>query len=315
MQVIDKEMQIVSELDTLPEAELLAAIEQCTEDERLFIFNYVHMGCDPARACNAAGLREYNGHRLVMLPRVRRAIELTMKSMEITTYEIAHLYAQIARGSMEDFLEVDEHGATVNLHKAQKMMKLGLVKKIKWSDKTGLPEIEMYDRMAALEALARMAGMFNKDESRKVDNSIQIQINHVRNTMAAAMKDPAQLAEMIALAERLATGGRVVMPILEAPQGAEIMPQGATEAPQGAEIMPQGATEAPQGAEIMPQGATEAPQGAEIMPQGATSSQAAAAVTSDHGNGTGAGVNVGAAVAPVPAQGERRPYVGALQGI
>jgi hypothetical protein len=81
-------------------------------------------------------------------------------------------YAEIAMGSIEDFLDIDYLEATgkpmFNLQRAYRDGKMRLVRRIRVLDKGGI-ELELYSRMEALDRLAKHLGLLQEQEVH-VDN-------------------------------------------------------------------------------------------------------------------------------------------------
>ena len=86
----------------------------------------------------------------------RQEPDYTINSLE----DLARI-SNIARASMGDLLEVDAGGVTrVDLEKAKAEGLLVGVKKLVLGEDNRLVEIEMFDRLAALDAIAKHNGLY-----------------------------------------------------------------------------------------------------------------------------------------------------------
>lgn len=140
-----------------------------TKRRRAFVEHYLQC----FNATEAAKRAEYSpktaysiGHELLKIPEVSAAIEARLNELKMQADEVLVRLTDQARGSMADFVEVDESGdVSFNLSAARDAKSLHLVKKIKKTVKRGTVnettiEIELYDAQAALAHLARVHGLY-----------------------------------------------------------------------------------------------------------------------------------------------------------
>lgn len=123
-----------------------------------------------AEAARLAGYSErtarQQGSRLLTKVDIQAAIEARLNELKMQADEVLVRLTDQARGSMADFIEVDESGdVSFNLSAARDAKSLHLVKKIKKTIKRGTVnettiEIELYDAQAALAHLARVHGLY-----------------------------------------------------------------------------------------------------------------------------------------------------------
>lgn len=153
--------------------------------EALFVEAY--LGAGRMRIGNAAimaGFTPTYGSKVIRRPHVHQAIVERLKDMKLGKDEVHVMLSDIARASMEDFLDIEErdypvldpHGNPIydekgkpltrkqsvfffNLQKAKERGKLHLVKLLGQSSK-GDVKIELHDAKAALDSIARIHGMF-----------------------------------------------------------------------------------------------------------------------------------------------------------
>lgn len=135
-----------------------------TARQRIFVACYIG-ACryNATEAARRAGYRwpQIAGPRLTTDRRVRALLDahhdrLVMKSTEV----LARLSA-IASGDLADFLAFDDDGGIrLDLAKAMRADKLGLVKKLKGDAQSF--EIELHDSVRALLMLAKYHGLFKR---------------------------------------------------------------------------------------------------------------------------------------------------------
>ena len=106
-------------------------------------------------------------------PHVLNYIKARVKERALVADEVLAQLAEIATSTIEDFIVLPE-GVTIpffDLQKAKEAGKLHLIKRIKYVDKgpgsrgAGV-EVELYDRMQALEMIGRHLGMWRESEER-----------------------------------------------------------------------------------------------------------------------------------------------------
>lgn len=125
-----------------------------------------------AEAARLAGYSErtarQQGSRLLTKVDIQAAIEARLNELKMQADEVLVRLTDQARGSMADFIEVDESGdVNINLKAAKANNSLHLVRKIRKTTKHGKTgnetsvEIELYDSQAALVQLSRIHGLNN----------------------------------------------------------------------------------------------------------------------------------------------------------
>lgn len=115
-----------------------------------------------------------NGYRLLRNAEIAEAIRQHLQAKAMSAEEVVMRLAEQARGSIEDFVDVQEgipNGVFLNFEKAKRNGKLHLIKKLKYNAQ-GYPEIELHDSQAALTTLL-------KHHDRGPDGSEDDPINHV----------------------------------------------------------------------------------------------------------------------------------------
>ena len=131
---------------------------------RAFIEEYLK-DFNATRAAIAAGYSEKTaysiGNTLLKHEEVREAIKERIESVAMTADEVLLRLAGQARGSIEDFIDIDESGSGVfrlNLYKAQEKGVLHLIKSL--TPTAHGYKIELYDAHAALVDIGRHLAMF-----------------------------------------------------------------------------------------------------------------------------------------------------------
>lgn len=142
--------------------------------EQLFVDHYFlsHMNQTEA-AMQAYAPKTRNtaraiGCQVMARPHVRAAVVAKLNEFHMSRDEVLARYAFIARGSMEDFLNLDSDTITIDVKKAKQAEALGLLKKVKvrhiTTDDTETEEIEieMHDPLGALGPLGRTLHLFDE---------------------------------------------------------------------------------------------------------------------------------------------------------
>jgi len=136
-----------------------------TVQQQLFIDAYFLSNCNATRAAASAGYSQPNvrGSQLVKNPQVAAELKRRLDENAMTANEVLSRLGDMARGSLEDFIDLGEHHPdypqalqgrwSLDLHKAQRLGKMPLLKSIK-SGEFG-PEIVLHDAQLALATLAR----------------------------------------------------------------------------------------------------------------------------------------------------------------
>lgn len=142
------------------------AAPQLTNKERTFCFKYFELNLNGTRAAIAAGYAvgsaRVTASRLLSKANIKAEIERILDEEAMSAKEVLHRLADQARGTMEDFLDVNEHGDRLNLAKAQTTNKLHLIKKFTRNvgEKTEHISIELYSAQDALIQIGRYHSLF-----------------------------------------------------------------------------------------------------------------------------------------------------------
>lgn len=133
-----------------------------TYKQRLFVEAYLgEANGNATEAAKRAGYRcpAKIGHTLPAIPSIRSLIDRRVTSAAMPANELLARLSEIATGSLGEFMTIDEYGKeSLDLKKAKKAQKLGLLKKLKWGQHG--PEIEIHDPLTAMEKLGRYHGLF-----------------------------------------------------------------------------------------------------------------------------------------------------------
>ena len=134
-----------------------------TTKRRIFIEEYLKCW-NATEAAKVAGYSHpgREGWRLLhgYCPEVEEAIKQRLSEKAMSADEVLMRLGDQARGTIEDFLIVDEEGWKIDLQKAMLAEKLGLIKSL-WIDSNGNPRLELHDQQRALELLAKYHGLFS----------------------------------------------------------------------------------------------------------------------------------------------------------
>lgn len=129
--------------------------------QQLFVYEYLKC-FNATRAALAAGYSEKTsysyGNQLLKNIEVSRAIEVFMQENAMSAAEVVHHLTTIARGDMDEL--IDTHG-NLDMVEARRYGKTNLIKRVKQrsisTEDSDIheAEIEPYDRLKALELLAK----------------------------------------------------------------------------------------------------------------------------------------------------------------
>jgi phage terminase small subunit len=132
-----------------------------TSKQQLFVYEYLKC-FNATRAAIAAGYSEKTaysyGHQLLKKLEVSRAIEQFMQENAMSASEVIHHLTTIARGDMDEL--IDPNG-NLDIHEARQHGATNLIKKVRQrsivTEDSDIheAEIEPYDRLKALELLAK----------------------------------------------------------------------------------------------------------------------------------------------------------------
>jgi phage terminase small subunit len=173
--------------------EIATPLDELSDKQRKFVLQYVqHFG--RRRAAIEAGYAEASAHvtanRLLKDAKVSGAIEWFFTENTMTAAEVLHHLTNIARGDIVDV--VDNYGAP-DLIAAKENHVTMLIKKVKSKtilkdemDEDGkteeaeihIQEIELYDRLKALELLAKYHDLINRT---RIDDWRSDAIRYIKN--------------------------------------------------------------------------------------------------------------------------------------
>jgi hypothetical protein len=147
----------------LPDGEIL------NEQEQKFLTEYLRTG----NATQAARVAEYTnpgwtGWWVKNLPRMKAAIHHALRSKQIDDFQVLSELSELCYASLQDFMDKDGLIDTKKVHAKGhlvKKYKCKLVKTEKNGDEVYDVEIELHDRIVALEKVGRKYKMFAPDES------------------------------------------------------------------------------------------------------------------------------------------------------
>jgi len=137
------------------------AKSKLTDKQQLFVYEYLKC-FNATRAAIAAGYSEKSAHvqgcRLLKNANVSRALESFMDEHAMSASEVIYHLTQIARGDMDELID---HNGNLDMVEARSLGKTNLIKKVRQRSITTEQsdiheaEIEPYDRLKALEILAK----------------------------------------------------------------------------------------------------------------------------------------------------------------
>ena len=147
-----------------------------TDKQRLFIEYYLKTW-NAAEAARKAGYSERSIHSIasenLTKPKIREEIQNRIDEVVMSADEALVTLSDIARGTIEDFMNVDDDGKLAfDFARAKKQGKLHLISKI-IPTREGL-KVELHDRMQALQLIGRHYGMFR--DVQEVEHSGELNI-------------------------------------------------------------------------------------------------------------------------------------------
>lgn len=131
-----------------------------TDKQQAFVEHYLTCW-NATEAARKAGYAEpsQQGHRLLRNVEIATAVSHRLDEMAMPANEVLARLGEHARGSMDDFLEIDEFNTPrFNWKRAKEAGKLHLIKKFS-ETKHGV-SFEMYDAQTALIQLGKAYGLF-----------------------------------------------------------------------------------------------------------------------------------------------------------
>ena len=149
-----------------------------TDKQRLFIEHYLQCW-NGAEAARKAGYSENSIHSIasenLTKPKIQEEIQKRISDIAMTADEVLVALSEIARGNIEDFMNVDEDGKLkFDFARAKEEGKLHLISKI-IPTREGL-KVELHDRMQALQLIGRHFGMFKDVQEIDQDGEVTIRI-------------------------------------------------------------------------------------------------------------------------------------------
>lgn len=148
-----------------------------TAKQRAFVNEYLQCW----NASEAARRAEYaqpgqQGHRLLKNVEIAAEIARRVADRAMTADEVLVRLAEQARGSIEDFADIQDgipNGLFLNFEKAKAAGKLGLIKKVKYNAQ-GYPEIELHDAQAALVHIGKALGLFTEQQEHSGEITLRV---------------------------------------------------------------------------------------------------------------------------------------------
>lgn len=154
-----------------------------TNKQRAFVNEYIQCW-NATEAARRAGYSEKTarsiGSENLTKPDIKQEIDERIAEMAMGANEALHRLSDMARASIEDFVDINPNitnAVFLNFDKARQGGKLHLIKKLKYNS-NGFPEIELHDAQAALIQIARHLGLF-KDDNQPIINNQTIRVESV----------------------------------------------------------------------------------------------------------------------------------------
>ena len=145
-----------------------------TPKQRAFVYEYLKDFNATQAALRAGYSKRYthtNASKLLHNTTIKEAVDEEFEKRAMSAHEVLSRMTDIARGSSEDYLTIDDYGHTsIDLQRMRDEGKLHLVKKYKVTKQA--VEVELYDAQAALVQMGKQHGLFT-DRS-KVEHSGEV---------------------------------------------------------------------------------------------------------------------------------------------
>lgn len=144
----------------------------------MFIHEYLQCW-NAAEAARRAGYSEKTARQIgaenLTKPDIRAAIDERMRLLAMSADEALFRLSQHARGSMEDFVDVETN--TIDLNKADKAGKLHLVKKFTHTktDKSENISVELYDAQSALNSILKELHLRSGEPTERTETSAKVE--------------------------------------------------------------------------------------------------------------------------------------------
>ncbi len=135
-----------------------------TDQEQVFVNTYLANGFNARAAAAAANYVDpvANAWRIRRNPGVSAAIEERLAEMTLSANEVLAELTAVAKSSLGDFLRVEAGGyAVIDLSEAGKNGKMSVLKSYKFDRQSGM-QIELYDKLAALDKLCKALGLYTQ---------------------------------------------------------------------------------------------------------------------------------------------------------
>jgi hypothetical protein len=130
-----------------------------TNRQKIFVEKYLtHFNA--SRAAREAGYKQKSnvaGSNLLKNPEIQNILDKRIKECQIDANEAAFRLQEIVNVSIADFIDIiDSQSVKFNLKKAKEFGVLGAVKRYHFTKEGIICGIELYDKMKALLALAKI---------------------------------------------------------------------------------------------------------------------------------------------------------------
>jgi phage terminase small subunit len=135
--------------------------DKLTTKQRVFVEEYLTCwnASEAARRAGYAAPHNIQGPRLLSNVSIQTEIQRRLAEKAMSADEALARLAEHARGSMGDFLKINEEDGSAQLDLLQARDKLHLIKKYSIDDK-GKVTIELYDAQSALALIGKRHGLF-----------------------------------------------------------------------------------------------------------------------------------------------------------
>ena len=136
-----------------------------TEKQQKWLDEYFQCwnGAEAARRAGYSSIYQ-SAHDNLTNPKIRDEITLRLNLNAMSADEALSRLADMARASIEDFVQFDDSGSRVwriDLLGAREAGKLHVLKKLSY-DSEGRPHLELYDAQRALELILKAHGAFSE---------------------------------------------------------------------------------------------------------------------------------------------------------
>jgi len=151
-----------------------------TSQRKIFIDEYLKSwnATDAAKKAGYSDKTAYSqGGRLLKNDEVQAEIQARLDESAMSANEVIQALGEVARSSVEDFIEIDETSGrlkNINFLKAKEAGKLNLIKSIT-PTANGL-KVELHDRMRALELMGKQHGLFSDQQDTGNTDAIPFQL-------------------------------------------------------------------------------------------------------------------------------------------